>query len=277
MSSPLIISVATAGALATKRDNPAVPYSAADIAAEIVAAARAGAAHAHVHTRGPAGETTQDLSDYREIVDRVGEHSDIIVELSLGSRGFTLEEALEPLALRPVMASFPMVARQEAAQGRGALEDVARRMLDHGVRPAYAITSRETKATVCDLIDRGLAGEVPCVVVGPDPDGSPPQVAARLAELTADLGAEWWLVKSGKTPAVQYAMRALAIASGGHVRVGFEDAVRTYDDRGLAGSNAYFVEQMAELAAAMGRPLATAAQARRQLKLQEQDRARQAG
>ena len=74
-------------------------------------------------------------------------------------------------------------------------------------------------------------------------------------------------MKSGKSAARQYAMRALAIGLGGHVRVGFEDTIRTYDGTGLAPSNAWYVARMVELARSMGRPTATPAQARQVLRL----------
>jgi uncharacterized protein (DUF849 family) len=70
MSGSLIIAVAPCGATARKEQNPAVPYSAAEIAAEIVAAAEAGAALAHVHARAEDGSPTQDVAVFREIIDR---------------------------------------------------------------------------------------------------------------------------------------------------------------------------------------------------------------
>jgi 3-keto-5-aminohexanoate cleavage enzyme len=269
MSKPLIIVVAVNGALATKSDNPAVPYSAADIAAEIIRSAEAGASMAHVHTRAANGDMTQHIPDYHEIIARVSERSDIVLELSLGSPGYTTEQALAPLALRPLIASFPMTVRKEAEAGGTALEDTARRMLENGTRPAFAINSNSTKATVLQLIDRGLAGAVPFVSVAIDPNGSTTQLAASLSALTADLpaGAEWMLAKSGKTGSAQYVLRALAIAGGGHVRVGFEDMVSTYDGAGLAPENAWYVKRMAELAANIGRPIATPSQVRAMLKL----------
>ena len=51
------------------------------------------------------------------------------------------------------------------------------------------------------------------------------------------------------------------------MRVGFEDQVQTYDGSALAPSNAWFVERMVQLAASMGRPTATPAQARQILRL----------
>ncbi len=261
---PLIIAVAINGSRTRKTDNPAVPYTAREIADEIVRAAEAGAAIAHVHARRDDGQPTQDVEAFRKIVELVRARSDIILELSLGSPGFSVEEALAPLALGPAMASFPMEVRKDAAGGGNALEVTTRMLVDRGVRPSLAVTSMETRAMVQDLIDRDVAGSIPCIAIAAESVQSVASAAGEILQLVAKLPekVQWWLMKSGKSGAGQYAVRALAIGLGGHVRVGFEDMVRTYDDAGLASSNAWYVEQMVELSRSMGRPVATPGQAR---------------
>ena len=142
-------------------------------------------------------------------------------------------------------------------------------IVERGVRPSLAVTSMETCAMVQDLIDRDVAGPIPCLAIGAESVQSLASAAGDVLRLTAALPkrAHWWLMKSGKSGAAQYAVRALAIGLGGHVRVGFEDMVRTYDDTGLAPSNAWFVEQMVQLSRSIGRPAATPGQARELLAL----------
>ena len=265
---PLIISVAPNGSTAKKHDNPAVPYSAREIAAEIVLAAKAGAAIAHVHARTPDGGNTQDVGAFGAIAALVREQSDIIVEFSLGARGFSVEQALAPLELHPLMASFPMQVREDAAGGGNALEATARSLLARGVRPSLAVTSMESLAMVLDLVRRGAAGDIPCLVVAADQAAALGQAAGQLLQLTEGLpdSVHWWAMKGGEAPA-QYALRALAIGLGGHVRVGFEDTLQTYDGSGPAPSNAWFVERMVALSASMARPVATPSQARQMLAL----------
>ncbi len=265
---PLIISVAPNGSRVRKTDNPAVPYAAREIADEIVQAAEAGAAIAHVHARTADGRSTQEVDAFREIVELVRGRSDIILELSLGSPGFGVEEALAPLALDPPMASFPMQIRQND-RADGSLETMARMLIERGVRPSLAVTSSETLATTLDLIERGAAGAVPCLGVAAEPFGSLGQACERLVLLTKDIppAAHWWFMKGGKSGAVQYALRALAIGLGGHVRVGFEDTVQTYDGEGPASSNAWYVSRMVELSRSMGRQVAGPRDARRILQL----------
>jgi 3-keto-5-aminohexanoate cleavage enzyme len=266
---PLIICVATAGARATKQDNPAVPYSATEIADEIIRAAEAGAALAHVHARTTDGHPSQDVETFREIIERVRARADIILELSLGTRGFTLDQSLAPLQLRPLLASFPMEIRANAETSASYLERGARLILERGARPSFVVSSSETAANVLDIVERGLAGSVPCLMLSPERTEDVRSAARSLVDLAALVEGKghWWLMKGGKSGATQFALRTLAIASGGHVRVGFEDHLHTYDDQSLAPSNVWFVEQMVVLAKRLGRPIANAATARWMLQL----------
>ena len=61
-------------------------------------------------------------------------------------------------------------------------------------------------------------------------------------------------------------MATLAIAMGGHVRVGFEDNIY-YRKGELANSNARFVERVVRIAREVGREPATVTQAREILRL----------
>ena len=75
--------------------------------------------------------------------------------------------------------------------------------------------------------------------------------------------ATWSVIGVGRAQ-LQMAMMAMPI--GGHVRVGLEDNI--YYRRGeLATSNAQLVERVVRLAGELGRPVASTAEARRQLGL----------
>ena len=67
-----------------------------------------------------------------------------------------------------------------------------------------------------------------------------------------------WNLAMGRN---QFTMAAMAIITGGHVRVGFEDNV--YIEKGVpAKSNGELVEKVVRLAKEFGRPVATPAEAR---------------
>ena len=263
---PVIIAVAPCGSTAMKADNPAIPYTPAEIAAEILRAAEAGAAVAHVHARAPDGAPTQAVEAFREIVDRVRESSDIVIEISLGTKGFTAAEAMEPLVLKPDGATLPYEAYDRGdGAGVGVIRMMAETMLNSGIRPGLGILSPRSLDGALALMQEGRAGPAPCAAVSLGAFDSMAEGLERLIRYTRQLPPEchWWIMKGG---AHQLALRVATIALGGHVRVGFEDAVRTYEGE-LASSNAVFVDRMVRLAEAAGRRVAGIAEARQMLQM----------
>jgi 3-keto-5-aminohexanoate cleavage enzyme len=108
---PVMIMVAPNGARGMKRDNAALPISPKEIADDVVRCAAAGSSIAHLHARNPDGSPTQSIEVFREIADRIRERCDIVLQISLGTIGFTVEQAIEPVALKPEMVSLPLDAR----------------------------------------------------------------------------------------------------------------------------------------------------------------------
>jgi 3-keto-5-aminohexanoate cleavage enzyme len=77
-------------------------------------------------------------------------------------------------------------------------------------------------------------------------------------------GSTWTAAGMGRH---QFPIAAMTIASGGHVRVGFEDNV--YLERGvLAKSNGELVEKAVRIAKELGREIATPDEARKILSLE---------
>ncbi|NBS43470.1 MAG: hypothetical protein EBT34_07005, partial [Acetobacteraceae bacterium] len=86
---------------------------------------------------------------------------------------------------------------------------------------------------------------------------------AKLKELLP--GATWTAAGIGRH---QFEVARWALEMGGHIRTGLEDNIRL-DRNTLAPSNAALVTHVAALAAAAGRPIATAVEARKLLGLPE--------
>ena len=107
-SGKTVVMVAPTGSRYMKADHPAIPLSPREIAEDVAACVEAGASVAHLHARGPDGRSTQDPEVYREIIERIRERTDVVIQLSIGAKGFTVDEALRPLVLEPEMASLPM-------------------------------------------------------------------------------------------------------------------------------------------------------------------------
>jgi 3-keto-5-aminohexanoate cleavage enzyme len=259
---PVMIMVAPTGASAQKKDNPATPVTPREIADEVIRCAEAGASIAHIHARQPDGKPTQSIEVYREIVDRIRERTDIVLQISLGTRGFTVEQAVEPVELRPEMVSLPLDAYQgDDAAAHDGVRRMAIHIRDHGVRPELSVYDERMLNGALGLIREGSI-EMPAFfgLIVRDPP-SMEQGAAKLMALAEALppGSEWWVARGGR---FGLPLRSFAIGLGGHVRVGFEDSVLDFDMVRPASSNAYLVERIACLCSALGRPVATAAEAR---------------
>jgi len=262
MSLPNIICVAPLGAWCNKDDHAAVPISPEEIADAVVDCATAGAAIAHLHARDSAGRPTQDAEIYREIQDRIRARCDIVVQLSTGTRGMTVEQALEPVGLGPDMASLALrdVGPQQGSDVQGRIEAMAKAMLARGVCPEFdasdqAMIDRLTR--VCTSIPDLRH---PCVGLFLKEEVSPRAAAQHILDLSSGLprGAHWWAAKGGANHAL---VETMALGLGGHCRVGFEDGLSGVDGQPVR-SNAELVERVAALGASIGRPAATAAQAR---------------
>lgn len=262
MSQPNIICVAPLGAWCSRADHPAVPLTPEEIAETVADCARAGASIAHLHARDAAGNPTQNLATYREIHDRITARCDIIVQLSTGTRGMTVAQALEPVGLAPEMASLALrdVGPQQGPDVQARIEEMAAAMMAQGVCPEFDASDAgmiDRLSQVC----RALPDlRQPCVGLFLKDEVGAEAAAHHILDLATRLpaGSHWWAAKGGAHHAL---VQTLALGLGGHCRVGFEDSLTGVDGQPVA-SNAELVARVAALGAAVGRPAATPAQAR---------------
>jgi uncharacterized protein (DUF849 family) len=107
----VIITCAVTGAIHTPTMSPHLPITPAQIAAESVAAAQAGASIIHLHARDPVdGRPTPDPKVFREFLPLIKEQTDAVINITTGGgHNMTVQERLRaPLDLSPEMASFNM-------------------------------------------------------------------------------------------------------------------------------------------------------------------------
>lgn len=84
---PLIIEV-RCNESADRGDNPALPYGPQEVVAEAVLAGEAGASIVHWHARDPEGhERPNDVDLYREAIEGLREHTDLLLHPTLGFAG----------------------------------------------------------------------------------------------------------------------------------------------------------------------------------------------
>ncbi len=266
MSTPLVVTVAPTGADTTRERTPHVPQTPAEIAAEAALAAAAGASVIHVHVRDDDGVPTMDLGRYREAAAAVREAApDLILNLTTAG-GWEMAEAdrLAVVSLRPDVCSFDAGTLNF---GDGVflnpppfLRALAEACLEHGVQPELECFDVSHVEACLRLAEAGLLRPplwFQFVMGIPGGIGATPANLLHLAGLVP-AGASWSAIGVGRS---QLSMTTLAIAAGGHVRVGMEDNVML--ERGvLAESNAQFVERAVATGRLAGRPPATPAEAR---------------
>jgi len=173
-------------------------------------------------------------------------------------------------AARPDMASLTLGSNNfrfsASVNPPDVIEELARRMLDRGIRPELEVFEPGMAAFGRVLAERGLIPEPAYVnVLLGSPGTSPltiPTLGAVLAEIPA--GWSWALAGIGRH---QLDANLLAIAIGGHVRVGVEDNVWFDRGRTTPATNPELVERIVAAAAIAERPVASPALTRELLEL----------
>ena len=262
---PLIITVAGVGAELTREQQPRLPTTPADLAADAAACEAAGASIYHLHVRDEQGRPTMDVDVFRAAHTAIREATDLIVQFTTGGAVHDDEAARSaPLELRPEMATlttgtvnFGDEIFMNPAPLVGRLHE---RMLSVGVQPEFEIFDAGMIANAervyadhganhhqhYDFV-LGVAGGLPAY------DDSIGFLSRHLPS-----GATWSATGIGRA---HLPVAREAIASGGHVRTGFED-VRFFEPGRLAESNAQLIARVAEMAKAAGREVAAARMAR---------------
>jgi 3-keto-5-aminohexanoate cleavage enzyme len=270
---PVVITAALTGSHITRDQTPAVPITPGEIAAEGIAAWRAGAAVVHIHVRDAAtGQGAQDVDAFREVVDTLRAQTDVILCLTtsgIPGRNLPTADRVAPLVLRPEMASFDAGTIEKDTglfvNDAEFLDALAAEARERGVKLELECFTLEM---VRSALRYQAEGKIPAPLHFQFVTGTRhgmPATAAALVEAVALLPeiSTWSVIGVGRH---QTPMAMLALAMGGHVRVGLEDAI-FYRKGELATGNAQLVERAVRLAGELGRPVATPDEARRILSL----------
>lgn len=249
------------------------PDTPAEVAEAVYQAYQAGACIAQIRapsTHHPqTGRPMTDLKVWTEMLERIRDRCDILVHF--GVAAMQIEDRIELLdTLRPDLAAFLLGHHDLATRGRS-LNSLRTR--DDCVRLAQAHVQLGITPEF-EVFHSGHIWNLQYVLEGVDiprplyltlffgwegGEWSPPSMEEFLhrRQLVPD-DAVYSLTFAGDE---QLPVQMLAIARGGHVRVGLGDY--PYYSRGeYAATTAQMVERVARLASEVGRPLATPAQAR---------------
>lgn len=302
MRDKVIITAAITGPIHTPSMTPYLPITPEQIADEAVRAGEAGAAVAHIHARNPeTGEPSSDPELFREIVTRVKERSNIILCLTTGGLGMTVEERLRNVSIfKPELASLnfgslnfsihplaerikefkfawekPFLERTEDVifpNTFKTLREYCRVFAENRTKPEIEIYDVGMINNLAFMLERGYLQRPVYLqfvlgILGGIP-ATPRHLMMLYEAAREQIGEfEWSVCAAGRH---QIPMCTMALVMGGNVRVGLEDSL--YLSRGvLAKSNAEQVEKIARIARELGREPATPDEARQILGLKGLD------
>ncbi len=266
----LIITVATTGAVTTRKDTPYLPITPKEIADEVYEAWKAGASVAHIHVRDAEGNPSMNFDTFKETVERIKEKCDIIINLTTsGGLNLKEEERLAVCELRPDLASFNAGSVNFGSavflNPPDFLEKLAKKMNEYQVKPEIEIFESGMINNTLRLAKQGLLKppfHFQFVLGVPGGMAATPKNLLHLVE-SIPAGSTWSTIGIGRH---QLTMNTMGILMGGHVRVGMEDNVY-YKAGELAKTNAQFVDRIVRLAHELGREVATVQEARQILSL----------
>ena len=270
MSDEVVITVAAVGAEVTRAQQPHLPILPDEVGEEYRRAHEAGAALAHIHGRRPDGSPTQDLETFRAYAAAIRARSPILQQFSTGGAvGMSVDERIAALELRPDMATLTLgtcnFGDDVFENSLPTIRRILERIVAFGIEPELEIFDDGMLATADALFARGELApprHFDFVLGVPGSAAATPENLLHFAR-SIPSGCTWTVAGIGRH---QTRLAALALAMGGHVRVGFEDNVY-YRKGELADSNARFVERVVRIAREIGREPASVPRAREILQL----------
>jgi uncharacterized protein (DUF849 family) len=282
MADKVIISAALTGAITTRDQCPAIPYTPLELAQDAKRAYDAGAAIVHIHARRDDGFPTWEVETFRQIKEEVKKICpEVIINFSTGGVGLPPEERVQHVVeVKPDIAALNMGSMNYAIYSSKAkkfyhdhvfanpFKDIIfflEQMNAAGVRPELECFDTGHIGNSRPLIDMGLL-QAPyefSFIMGVL--GGIPASAENLANQKRNLppNAHWQVIGIQRQ---QWELVAAALTLGGHVRVGLED--NFYLPTGeMARNNGELVEAGASLVRMLGKEPATVAETRAMLGL----------
>jgi 3-keto-5-aminohexanoate cleavage enzyme len=269
--SQLIITCAIVGAEVTREQTPHLPLTPDEMARDAELCARAGAAVVHLHVRDSLGRPCQDPARFQEVERKIRERCDVIVQYSTGGAvGTPIAARLAPLDNRPEMATLTTgtvnFGDDVFENSMPVVRALASRMFELEVKPELEIFDYAMIDNAHALIRDGLLRppyHFDFVLGVPGALQARPEHIAQMRSMLPQ-PCSWQVAAVGRH---QLPMTTIAMAMGGHVRVGLEDNI--YYRRGALARNHELVERAARIAGELGRDVATPAEARSLLSIRE--------
>ena len=305
-SNKVIITCAPTGSIHTPSMSPHLPVTPDQIAEAAIGAAEAGAAILHLHARNPTdGSPSPKAEDFMAFLPRVKQGCHAVINISTGgSATMSLDARLEgahaaqpevcSLNMGPLIFDFSAAGKRvsdwqhpwereyvESSRGRIMYNDnafIERIMVEvgqaYGTRFEFECYDVGHLYTLAHFVERKLV-EPPFLIqavvgilggIGPDPRN-----LAHMVTIADSLFGDDYLFSAFAAGRHQMDFCTQSVLLGGHARVGLEDSL--FIGKGeLAASNAQQVQRIRAIVEALGREVATPAEARAMLGLKGGDR-----
>ena len=279
LNNKVIITCALCGAGTTKAQTPHVPITPEEIAADVVAVAKAGAAIAHIHVRDENGVNCMEPSRFIEVVNLVREEVakagvDIVINCTTSGGKWPEDKRLGHLPeLLPEMCSYDPGTMNWGnsyvfLNTPQFLERLGLLAQELHIKPEIEIFDAGMLDNLKYYFKKGILKQ-PChiqFVLGVA--GGMPGNIESLAYLLPRIpeGSTWSITGIGKAH-MPCMLAGLAAGCNG-LRVGLEDNI--YMEKGVLATNVSLVERAVKLSQDAGREIATAEEARQILGLVKQ-------
>jgi 3-keto-5-aminohexanoate cleavage enzyme len=262
---PAMLTCAVSGGVVT--GNPNQPTTREEVVREAIGAAKAGASIVHIHGRTTTGEMAHSVEDYLAIKQAIREQAeDVVLNFTTGGElEASVEERLSSLRAQPELATLGCgsmnfgPADDLLLNPRSLIDELAEEMARREIVPEYECFDVGMAVTAAKLATSApRASGMMHMVLGVL--GGAPANAATIS-LFADLvpaGVPWMVTAITR----HFPMMAITLVLGGHIRTGLEDVLQAAPGE-YAESNAQLVTRARAMCDAIGRPVATPAQARK--------------
>lgn len=259
---PLILTVAPNGAYKQHSDHPAVPLTPQALAETARHCLEAGAAMLHLHIRDAQGRHSLDVEGYREALRVVRAAVGDAMVLQVTSEAGKVYRAPQQMAmvreLRPEAVSVGLREVDQPEIGTAGLANFFGHLARERTMTQMILYDEHDLQRWQALRADGTVPDAPwflLFVLGRYSATQTSDPRNLLPFLQLHHGPEPWAVCAFGPS--ENACVAAAASFGGHARVGFENNLRLTDGS-LAPDNSALVRQAAAVAAALGRPLASA-------------------
>jgi 3-keto-5-aminohexanoate cleavage enzyme len=266
---PLIVTVAAVGAEVMPHQTPHLPVTPEALGETAARCREAGAAIVHVHARNDDGTNTSDPARFAAAYEAIRARTDIVVQFTTGGAiGMTAAERAGPLRLRPEMATLTCgtvnFGDDVFENSLPLMREILAEIVANDVVPELEIFDAGHLANAKRLAAEGLLRFPQHVDFVLGVPGAMEASVRNLSFLVDALpeGCTWSVAGVGRD---QLPLAAVAIAMGGHVRVGLEDNI--YYSKGRLARNDELVARVVRIATELGRPVAEPDEARRLLRV----------